>query len=144
MCRVADMWGASACLQRCFTALTEAKEELVVNDLAGVCSLLPDSVTTLPSYSEWQTRLQECVVKAFPDVYTLTTTYDQLQRFRKLPFQAVLAWADSDKLVVDSENSVAVALSWWYGGHMGSQATEDQLKELSGALRLAHLSNGED
>jgi hypothetical protein len=113
-----------------------------MDDLAGICSLLPDSVTTLPSYSEWQTRLQCCVVKAFPVVYALLTTYQQLQRFRKLPIQAVLAWADSDGLVVDSENSVAVALSWWYGGDLGSQATEDQLKELSGALRLKHLSNG--
>jgi hypothetical protein len=142
MCRIADMWKATACLQVCFTALMQAEEELIVGDLAGVCSLLPDSVTTLPSYSEFKTRLQQCVVKAFPDVYTLLTTHDQLQRFRKLPFQAVLAWADSDNLVVDSENSVAVALSWWYGGDLGSQATEDQVKELSGALCLKHLSNG--
>jgi hypothetical protein len=142
MCKIADMWGALACLRKCFTALSQATELLAVDDLAGLCSLLPDIVTTFPSYSQWKSRLQQCVVKAFPDVYTLLTTYDQLQRFRLLPFHAVLAWAESDGLVVDSEYSVAVAISWWYGGDLGSQATEDQLKELSGALRLKHLSNG--
>jgi hypothetical protein len=145
MCRVADMWGVPTCLQRCFNALSQLKEGKVdVDDLAEIYSWLPDSVTTLPSYSEWETQVQARVVQVFQDVYTLLTTHKLLQRFRSLPFQAVLAWAGSDKLVIDSENSVAVAISWWYGGEEGSQATEDQLEELSGALRLKHLSNGRD
>jgi hypothetical protein len=44
--------------------------------------------------------------------------------------------------VVDIEDSVAVALGWWVGGAEGSKCTKDQLKELSGLIRVRHLSTG--
>jgi hypothetical protein len=137
------MWGATACLQQCFTALYQLnKRKLEVDELAEICFWLPETVSTLPHFTHWEGQLQARVVRAFQGVHTLLTTYDQLQRFRQLPFQAVRAWAASDKLVIDSENSVAVAISWWCGGEQGSRASEEQLKELSGLLRVANLSNG--
>jgi hypothetical protein len=115
------MWGAPACLQQCFTALSQLKQgELDVDGLAEIFILLPDSVSTLPNYTRWEVQLQTCVLHVFKDVYTVLTTYHLLQRFRQLPFQAVRAWAASDDLVADSENSVAVAISWWCGGEQGS------------------------
>jgi hypothetical protein len=107
-------------------------------ELLNMLSWLPDSAL------QQSAELQAQLTSTFQDVHGLLTDPEHLQRFRKLPYQAVRAWADSDKLVVDSENSVAVALSWWYGGDLGSQATEDQLKELSGLLRVKHLSNGKN
>jgi hypothetical protein len=56
-------------------------------------------------------------VEWFNDVHALLTSHDQLQRILPLLYHtaAVKAWAASDKLMVDSENSVAVAIRWWYG-----------------------------
>jgi hypothetical protein len=141
MCSVADMWGATACLQKCISALSQLKKgEMGVAELAEICLWLPD---TLPSYPQWEEQLLSHVLVPFQDVHTLLTTYELLQRFRELPFECIRAWAASDKLVVDSENSVAVAISWWYEGEVGSEASEEELKELSGLLRVAHLSTGE-
>jgi hypothetical protein len=117
-----------------------------VEELVSILEWLPDTVsdsaTALPQYPAVKRQLKEQIVSKFSDVHGLLIDHDQLQRFRQLPFQAVRAWAASDDLVVDSENSVAVAISWWYHGEVGSDASEEQLKELSGLLRVAHLSNG--
>jgi hypothetical protein len=143
MCRIADMWLAPECLQASLTALTQLKSgKLQAEDLLGVLSWLPEGVLAQPKSTALKEQFPAQVVTMFQDVHGLLTNPTQLQRFRKLPFQAVRVWADSDKLVVDSENSVAVALSWWYGGDLGSQATEGQLKELSGLLRVKHLTHG--
>jgi hypothetical protein len=137
------MWGAATCLQKCFAALSQLNEgKLDVDELADIFCWLPDSATSLPSYSQWEAHVEARVVQVFQDVHNLLTTHKLLQRFRQLPFQAVRAWAASDKLVIDSENSVAVAISWWYEGEQGSEASEEQLKQLSGLLRVVHLSNG--
>jgi hypothetical protein len=78
----------------------------------------------------------------FGDVHALLTSPQLLQHFRKLPFSAIKAWADSDDLVVDTEDSMAVVLGWWVGGGEGSKCSEEQLKDLSGVLRLRHMSTG--
>jgi hypothetical protein len=137
------MWGATMCMAKCLTSLAQQKDaSRTIEALSAVLSWLPDSASACPGFTEWESQWGQCVVEAFNDVHALLTDLNQLQRFRKLPFQAVRAWADSDELVVDSENSVAVALSWWCGGDLGSQATEDQLKVLSGLLRVARLTHG--
>jgi hypothetical protein len=130
-------------MHRCFAALAQLEvEKLDVEDLTAVLTWLPDSVYALPQYAAWEASWHTHIVKMFQDVHVLLTSFEQLQHFRHLPFVAVQAWAASDKLVVDSENSVAVAISWWYGGKQGSGASEDQLKQLSGLLRVVHLSHG--
>jgi hypothetical protein len=143
MSRVADMWGAAACLRKCFTALAQLNggyQEL--QELIAILLWLPDSVQALASYANWEAQWQGSIVEWFNDVHALFTSHDQLQHFRQLPFAAVKAWASSDKLIIDSENDVAAAISWWYGGNQGSRASEEQLKELSGLLRVANLSPG--
>jgi hypothetical protein len=79
----------------------------------------------------------------FRDIHALITSAEQLQLFKQLSFTAIKAWADSDDLMVDSEDSVAVALGWWVAGAEGSKCSQDQLKELSGLVRVRHMSAGE-
>jgi hypothetical protein len=136
MCRVADRWGATPCLGLCFSALGQlfgSEQQLGMQALVDVMHLLPSSVCSLP---EWTTATQ------IGDVHALLTSPEQLQLFRQLPFHAVRVWAASDGLTVDSENSVAVALTAWVEGEQGSKCTDEQKKELSGLLRVCHLSKG--
>ncbi len=103
---------------------------------------LPDSISTLPEHSAWVNKINSALVNLFVDVHALLTSPEHLQLFRGLPFHAVRTWAANDALSVDSENSVAVALTVWAEGEQGSQCTEAQQKELSGLLRVRHLSTG--
>jgi hypothetical protein len=82
------------------------------------------------------------LAKVFGDVHAMLTGPELLRLFKQLPYHAVRAWAASDGLTVDSENSVAVALTAWAEGELGSKCTEAQKKELSGLLRVCHLSTG--
>jgi hypothetical protein len=110
--------------------------------LAPVLSWLPDSTSALPQYAAWEQKWQKHVSSTFQDVYALLTSNSLSQQFRCLPFSAVRAWAASDDLRVDSENSVAVVISWWYGGQEGCNTSKQQLEELSGLLRVRELSPG--
>jgi hypothetical protein len=143
----------------CLTALIQLKDaKLMYDDLAYVLQLLPEAVHQLPEHSAWVERCLRCLCIAAAagrdvlplllqicgDVHALLTSPGQLLHFRQLPFSAIKAWAGSDDLVVDSEDSVAVVLGWWVGGEVGSKYSLAQLKELSGLLRLKHLdSSGE-
>jgi hypothetical protein len=113
-------------------------------ELSSVLSWLPDSTSALPQYAAWEQKWQKHVISMFRDVYTVLTSSSLLRQFRCLPFSAVRAWAASDQLRVDSENSVAVAISWWYGGQEGRRSSKQQLEELSGLLRISRLSTGEN
>jgi hypothetical protein len=75
--------------------------------------------------------VQLLLLQLFGDVHAMLTSPYQLKRYSRLPYQAIRVWADSDDVMVDSEDSVAVALGWWLKGAEGSQCSEDQLKELS-------------
>jgi hypothetical protein len=81
----------------------------------------------------------------FEDVHALLTNTTKLNLFCQLPYSAIKAWAGSDHLVVDSENSVAVALGAWVeaqAGPSGQGCSKEQKKGLSGLLRVKHLSHG--
>ncbi len=145
MCRVADRWGATPCLSLCFSAIIQMLgdlDQLDVQALTDVICELPDSISSLPEHKAWVTVLDSALEHHFGDVHALLTNPEQLQLFRGLPFHAVRAWAASDELTVDSENSVAVALTVWAEGEQGSQCTEAQQVELSGLLRVRYLSTG--
>jgi hypothetical protein len=154
MCLVADMWDTQSCMQQCLTALIELEDkQLLFDDLPSITRLLPDSIQQLPNYSAWADRCSRCVGKAavaeedgqpqllysLKDVHALLTSPELLLQFRQLPFDGIKAWMASSDLVVDSEDSVAVAVGWWARGDVGSKCTRDQLKELSGLLRVRHL-----
>jgi hypothetical protein len=128
-------------------------------DLQGrmdILQLLPDAAQQLVQHGIWVHRCVELVCEGasagkdvqplllhlFGDVHALLTSPDHLQHFRQLSFTAIKAWAGSDDLVVDSEDSVAVALGWWAAGTEGRKCGEDRLKELSGLLRVRHMSAG--
>jgi hypothetical protein len=159
MCNVADMFRAPDCLLLSFRALAQSeKTQLELQGLTAILQLLPEAVEGLPEYDAWRQRCVKLVSEGaaagrdvlpvlayfFGDAHALLTDPGQLLHFRQLPFAAVKAWAASDELVVDSEDSVAVALGWWVRGAEGSKCNEEQLKELSGLLRVKHLTPGED
>jgi hypothetical protein len=81
----------------------------------------------------------------FGDVHALLTDSARLKRFLQLPYSAIKAWAGSDDLVVDSENSVAVAVGAWIEAKVGGApraCSKEQQEELSRLLRLSTMSTG--
>jgi hypothetical protein len=81
----------------------------------------------------------------FGDVHALLTSAAKLNCFCQLPYSAIKAWASSDDLVVDSENSVAVAVNAWVEAPTNrseQECSKAQKEELSGLLRVKHLSPG--
>jgi hypothetical protein len=154
MCQVADMWDAGGFLRVCLVALAQLKDtQLEYDDLPSILQLLPEAVEQLPEHAASVERCIKCLCTAatagkevlslllhfFGDVHALITTPEQLLHFKKLPYPAIKAWMGSDDLVVDSEDSVAVAVQWWSEGDEGSKCNKGQLKELSGLLRMRYL-----
>ncbi len=134
MCRVADKWAAASCADLCFVALTQRRDEQLDRQAAlAIVGLLPECVQSMPEYATWVQRCHGIILSdvaagkdarpllmaAFGDVHALLSTPTWLRLFLQLPFDAVVAWASSDDLVVDSENSVVVALDCWLQGYVG-------------------------
>jgi hypothetical protein len=146
MCCIADMWDAESCLRLCFAALALLQaDELSSAEFAGVLALLPETVTSSPEQEAWQqvcNAVTAALVSKHSDVHKMLTDPDQLLQFQQLPFVAIKAWAASDGLVVDSEDSVVLALSRWVVREEGSKCSEAQLEELSGLMRVKHLTPG--
>jgi hypothetical protein len=140
------MWDAGACLSTCFRALTKVNPDSVSwQQLVEVQTLLPEGLSQSPQQAAWEStcrKIASSIVKEFADVQALVTSAQQLHRFREFPFIIIKAWAASDSLFVDSEDSVAVALDWWAGGSEGRKCSEQQFKDLAGLLRVKHLSPG--
>jgi hypothetical protein len=158
MCRVADHWGAEYCLEACLARLNELVGwNSTCNELCELLRDLPKSVQQLPQHAAWQEKVNGILVNSanaddtiagctayllfslFADVHALLTSPAKLQHFRQLPYAAVKAWASSDELVVDSENSVVVALGSWVSAHKKC-ITSVQKKELSSLIRVKHLT----
>jgi hypothetical protein len=136
------------------TALTQLESsQLLFDDLPSIIDLLPEAVNQLPGYLTWVAKCAECLGAAVTagndiqplllqlsrDVHALLTTPKLLLHFRQLPFPAFRAWMADDELMVDSEDSIAVAVEWWARGDEGRKCSEDQLKELSGLLRVRYV-----
>jgi hypothetical protein len=81
----------------------------------------------------------------FKDVHAVLTSETRLKRFQQLPYAAIKAWASSDDLVVDSENSVAVAVGVWVQTLVNGYSrasTQKHKEELSKLIRVQRLSPG--
>jgi hypothetical protein len=145
MCRVADMWDASACVGLCSTSLAQLQQDVLQpKDFAAVLALLPEAVSGTQQLAAWQASTIAAFVQQYTDVHGLIITPDQRQSFRHLPYPAIKAWMGSDELLVDSEDSMVVALDWWVEGPEGSKCSEEQLKELSDLIHVGHLTAGEE
>jgi hypothetical protein len=162
MCRVADHWDAEDCLIACLERLIQLPDkDLSCDQLAHLLLQLPDSTKQLPLYKEWEDRLElklmhilvtsaktstvfdanmaYLLLYLFADVHSLLTTPAKLTSFHQLPYAAIKAWAASDDLVVDSENSVVVAVGSWI---KAQDCSTEQRKELSSLIRVKHLTPG--
>jgi hypothetical protein len=159
MCQIADRWAATVCLGYILEWLIQRPEEgLSCAQLAEALPQLPDSMKTLPHHPSWEDRCMQVISSSdassitmpillylFGDVHALLTSAVKLKCFCQLPYPAVKAWAGRDDLVVDSENSVAVALGSWVEAQADRSEQEcstEQKEELSGLLRVKHLSPG--
>jgi hypothetical protein len=146
MCCIADMWDAEACIKLCYAALARLQPHLLrPTEFAEVLDLLPEAVSSTPEQQAWE-RLCLAVTSTFvsqhKDVHQMLTAPDQLLSFQQLPFMVVKAWAASDDLVVDSEDSVVLALGRWIMYYEGRKCSEEQLGQLSGLIRVRHLTAG--
>jgi hypothetical protein len=157
MCRVADRWGAAFCLRACMDRLTRLpNDSLSCDHLAALLPQLPKSIQQLLQYAAWERKVRGILVSSaiasttisgsiesvlfylFSDVHALLTSSAKLEHFHQLPYAAVKAWAAGDDLVVDSENSVVVALGSWITAQ--KECSVEQQKELSSLIRLKHLT----
>jgi hypothetical protein len=139
MCRMADRWQATSWLQACFDSLIEQdceEDPLFPEWVQHITSVL----ALKPGDSPWHKAVQETLLPRFYDVHLLLTSESLLAAFLQLLYALVHAWASSDSLTVDSEISVAVALSAWAAGPVGTQSCLPQLQGLSELLRLRHLT----
>jgi hypothetical protein len=160
MCRVADRWGAAFCLKACLDRLIQLPDrDMTCDQLAQLLPQLPKGVVNLPQNAAWEAKVMRILVSSakasttisgsiahvlfhlFADVHALLTSSAKLKHFHQLPYAAIKAWAASDDLVVDSENSVVVALGSWISVHK-ERITREQKKELSSLIRIKHLTAG--
>jgi hypothetical protein len=154
MCKIADMWEAQGVAQLCLTALTQLDEHrLLFDELPAIVRALPDAAQHMPNYMAWVERCGACLAAAAQsgqdvqplllhfstDVHALLSTPNLLPLFRQLAFAELKAWMASDHLVVDAEDSVAVAVQWWSKGDHGKACSKEDYKELSQLLRMRHV-----
>jgi hypothetical protein len=103
---------------------------------------LPLAVQVISLLSRTSLPYLPLMMSVFGNVSKVLEEPELLHAFQLVPFTAVAAWAASDQLMVDSENSVAVALDVWCRGPQGSQCTGEQLRELAGLVRVCQCSQG--
>jgi hypothetical protein len=138
MCRVADHWQAAGVSQTCFEALMARGSEQLpspdeINLFMSVLALRPGCVP-------WLKLAERSILSHFSDVHLLLTSELHLAAFLQLPFALVHAWVASDSLVVDSENSVVVAVDAGTKGKEGAAASDAELKQLSDHIRVTNLT----
>jgi hypothetical protein len=148
------------CLGYCLDWLIQRPDkDLSCAQLAELLPQLPESMRALPHHPAWEERCMKVLLSGndtgssilpillylFGDVYTILTDSARLKRFLQLPYSAIKTWAGSDDLVVDSENSVAVAVGAWIEAMVNGApraCSKEQQVELSKLLRLSQMTNG--
>ncbi|KAL6761446.1 hypothetical protein V8C86DRAFT_859029 [Haematococcus lacustris] len=141
VCRVAERWAFTSLTSKCLLKLAGLPpSQLPAGQLVLVLQTLPDSCALLPVYEKWQERVHSLVLSHYGDVHAVITSAQLRDYFQQLPFAAVQLWAGSDKLTVDSENSVVELLSLWVSGPMGQACSVEQQQQLSCLVRVQHLS----
>ncbi|KAL6750613.1 hypothetical protein V8C86DRAFT_811059 [Haematococcus lacustris] len=141
VCRVAERWAFSSLSSSCLLKLIDLPpSQLPVEQLVLVLQTLPDSCALLPEHKKWQQLVKSLIVSQYGDVHAVITSAQLREYFQQLPFAAVEQWAGSDELTVDSENSVVELISLWMAGPGGQACSQEQKQQLSGLVRVQHLS----
>ncbi|KAJ9511074.1 hypothetical protein QJQ45_002835 [Haematococcus lacustris] len=130
VCRVAERWAFSSLTRCCLLHLSALPaSQLPATQLPLVLQTLPDLSSLQPEHDKWLDRVHSLVAGLSPapsplplllhlygDVHAVITSAQLRDYFLQLPVTAVLRWAASDELTVDSENSVVELLSLWMAG----------------------------
>ncbi|KAJ9530798.1 hypothetical protein QJQ45_028686 [Haematococcus lacustris] len=132
----------SSCLRAsCLQTLADLPpSQLSAEQLVLVLQTLPDSCALLPEHKKWQQHVNSLILSQYGDVHAVITDAQLRGYFQQLPFAAVLQWAGSDALTVDSENSVVELISLWMAGPTGKGCSWVQKEQLSCLVRVQHLS----
>ncbi|KAJ9511331.1 hypothetical protein QJQ45_029734 [Haematococcus lacustris] len=154
MCRVAERWAFSTLTRCCLQQLSALPaSQLPATQLLLVLETLPDLSGLQPEHNKWLDRVHSLAAGLAPgpsplplllhlygDVHAVITSAQLRDYFLQLPATAVLCWAASDELTVDSENSVVELLSLWMAGPKGLSCSTEQQQQLSCLVRVQHLS----
>ena len=101
---------------------------------------MPASVQTCLAF---KSLCSELAVEHYSDVPAVIQSDELRQQFCKLPHVAVLAWAESDKLLVQSEKCVVYLLSAWVKAQQQQEGGEGvsaaQLEQLAHQVRVLQL-----
>lgn len=162
MITTAGYLGAELCVKACSIKLSEFP--LNQHSVLPVCNIMdklrgcPSSVVTKLEENLWgalnvlrtctdldtaaKKTLQEalfgCLLDSYGDAHSIMNNNDLQVSFCKLPLHSIELWGSSDKVAVDSENTVVVLLNKWW--HSRASQTTDCKTKLSGLVRLVFLS----
>ncbi|KAL6761582.1 hypothetical protein V8C86DRAFT_2532058 [Haematococcus lacustris] len=151
VCLVAERWAVTSLCSVCLQRLTTYPAALITAPgLLEVLQVLPPSCDMLPEHAAWSVRVHELtrglaategalplLLHLYQDVHAVISEAPLRAQFRLLPFAAVLLWAGSDELVVDSENSVVELLHWYL---LVTGYTRAAQPAMSSLVRPQHLS----
>jgi hypothetical protein len=118
-------------------------EQPSARTILNILKLLPRGVSSLESHAALKGCCWEVIkstAQRYADVHALVTSQQQLQEFRDLPYNVVLAWAKNIALTVDTEDSVAIVLDWWIRGR--GWRVNKALDGLVEALRVRSMTPG--
>ena len=117
MALIADRWLAPACHTKCIDAIR-------------------DFFTTngTPVTEQHTDALMMC----FGNVHDILNISDVEVLFSSLPIKTVRLWLRSNSLCADSENSVMIALLWWFDAQ--TDLPSSKWKKLLRAVRLSQLT----
>ena len=140
MLRLADCYQAVSCMQLLLTHLATAGKHAIPLNLAAQLFSMPAIVQTCLAF---KSLCSEVAVSITVMCLSAVIQSDDLrQQFCKLPHAAVLAWAESDRLQVQSENCVVYLLSAWVKAQQqqgGQGVSAAQLDQLAHQVRVLQL-----
>jgi hypothetical protein len=166
MITVADYLGADLCLKASAISLSEMPIEQhsvlevcsVMHKVRSCCAVvagkLQDALiegldrilrsqdTDIAGAEKLQEALLHCLLDRYGDGLAIINNDELLFSFCKLPLSSIELWGSSDKLKVDSENTVVVLLNMWWNSQENKIQKEECQWKLSALVRVAFLSNG--
>lgn len=140
--QIADRWEVEPLLAVVAKTLAMLSEEQLTIPLINSALHMPHHLQQLDGCRPFVNRCRQRVLSVFSNAYHTYIHRAQRGAFLHLSFPAVRFWAASSELRVDHENTVVVLLSLWAASEEGQRCSEEQLRELTGLVRMLHVSNG--
>eukprot|EP00798_Chlamydomonas_sp_ICE-L_P001967 gene1967-biopygen14801 len=140
--RLADR--LEVCTDQCaqaISALSSAECESV--DVANFVFSLKRAAPALVEHVIIKALEEKCLshlVARFKKIKEVFWSDALIDEFKQLDFLTVLAFFESDKLVVESENDILALMSLWMGEDWADRISKEQLGAFWNVLRLGHFT----